>query len=233
MNNGIWHIPWINEGTSESEHCHFLFQKNKIYIMDNHRLALWCWLRELDLKQSFNFLHIDAHDDCLVHPNMGDFQLSSMGLDKLDTYMNYKDPLQENSSLFRWDNYLPFFFLTYKNIINKKIIFGHDLGLAGDFTFRHGPWDLYRFSNKMMNWKPWVVNIDLDYFYARDMKNHLLFSQDYMSNFFDQLSAYYDEGVIKLITVALSPECCGGWDQSLKALELFNKSFNLKMKRPK
>lgn len=44
--------------------CHF--EKQNIYIMDNHRLALWCWINEIDKKDygKYALIHIDDYFDC-------------------------------------------------------------------------------------------------------------------------------------------------------------------------
>lgn len=42
------------------------FKEKNIYIMDKHRLALWCWINEIDKKDygKYTLIHIDDHFDC-------------------------------------------------------------------------------------------------------------------------------------------------------------------------
>ncbi|MCK5332734.1 hypothetical protein KAJ41_02620 [Candidatus Parcubacteria bacterium] len=42
------------------------FKDKNIYIMDNHRLSLWCWINEIDKKDynKYTFVQIDDHFDC-------------------------------------------------------------------------------------------------------------------------------------------------------------------------
>ena len=35
-----------------------------VYAMDNHRAAMWCWLRQL-IRASHILFHMDRHYDCL------------------------------------------------------------------------------------------------------------------------------------------------------------------------
>jgi len=41
----------------------FLWQEDKIYIMDNHRAALWCWIHSIRPNIKYSIFHIDAHHD--------------------------------------------------------------------------------------------------------------------------------------------------------------------------
>jgi len=42
------------------------FKEKNLYIMDNHRLSLWCWINEIDKKdyKKCTFICIDDHFDC-------------------------------------------------------------------------------------------------------------------------------------------------------------------------
>ena len=44
-----------------------LWQNGKIYVMDNHRDATWCWFHQCRDGERYNFMHIDRHYD------MGDY----------------------------------------------------------------------------------------------------------------------------------------------------------------
>lgn len=52
-------------------HCSFfeddvmLWQNDKVYVMDNHRDAAWCWLQKCQTEERYNFMHIDQHYDLL------------------------------------------------------------------------------------------------------------------------------------------------------------------------
>ena len=41
----------------------FLWNHEKIYIMDNHRLAAWCWKNKIEHKKSTYIFHLDKHYD--------------------------------------------------------------------------------------------------------------------------------------------------------------------------
>ena len=76
-------IPLINRGESTSSKDNILGCERNIYVMDNHRLALWCWFQEMEKGKRYNLFHIDAHPDmsesALLHFNQ---DLWTIGLDE-------------------------------------------------------------------------------------------------------------------------------------------------------
>ena len=41
------------------------WQNGNVYVMDNHRDAAWCWLQQCNLRDRYNFMHVDQHYDLL------------------------------------------------------------------------------------------------------------------------------------------------------------------------
>ena len=42
-----WLVPFKGRNRSLSFDQNFLWRKDNIFIMDNHRAALWCWLQHM------------------------------------------------------------------------------------------------------------------------------------------------------------------------------------------
>lgn len=63
---------------------------------------------------------------------------------------------------------------------------------------------------------PWICNVDLDYFfYSMDQKVvGRIVSDYYIEQLFDALRRANDAKDIGVITLCLSPECCGGWESA-------------------
>lgn len=60
----LHHItPFKGFNSSGSQNLNLLMADSHIYLMDNHRAALWAWLQHIDLSKKYNLLHVDAHDD--------------------------------------------------------------------------------------------------------------------------------------------------------------------------
>lgn len=63
-----------------------------------------------------------------------------------------------------------------------------------------------------------------DYFYeSKDDGCFLLLADDYISMLAYKLRENRDQ--IQVLTIALSPECCRNWDNSLYALNIFMETF--------
>lgn len=201
-----------------------MWNKDNIYLMDNHLLALWCWLQEIkeDSNGYFNLLHIDAHydcDPCLYERWKKEERKKLLDL-TLSDYLNLKQ--------FKWDNYLPVFFSTFGNQIHNCVAMTHGIGVKGEFKEEIECYDiLKRIDDLLLFEKNWIINIDFDYFFARSYKKSSMYSKDYIKEIFKLIKLNYDMGHIKVLTACLSPECCGGWEQALSILELFCQEFEI------
>ena len=60
---GEWLLPFKGKNHSGSVATNFVWKSGNVYVMDNHRVALWCWLQELDLTKQHSLVHIDRHTD--------------------------------------------------------------------------------------------------------------------------------------------------------------------------
>ena len=60
-----WLVPFKGRKPSGRTTQNFLWNSGDVYIMDNHRAALWCWLQKIPLTQRVGLLHIDEHYDTL------------------------------------------------------------------------------------------------------------------------------------------------------------------------
>ena len=54
----------------------FLWQSEKVFVMDNHMAALWGWLQVCNPQEKYNFMHIDRHYDMLVGHNKTEWNTS-------------------------------------------------------------------------------------------------------------------------------------------------------------
>ena len=97
--------------------------RRNVYVMDNHRAALWGWLQELDLKQPHSLIHIDRHpdalqnrlDECLQH--LPDWSAG------IDTYLakNYETD-GFDCPVIRWDKYLSIYLHAFgKNLKVSRV----------------------------------------------------------------------------------------------------------------
>lgn len=215
--------------------------------MDNHNAALWCWMKEIDLKEKYNILHVDRHYDTLfshidewvekIPYNFNEISIQEY------LSLKYKDPnFGDKIEIMRWDNYLPIFHKLYKNNIKKYYFFTHKEGSMYDemqSLIEENPvGGLFNlmdclFDKDISGSEKWIVNIDLDYFFQKidDTDITIRFISDEAIEFFiNKINEYNNKGSIKVITFALSPECCGNWDNSLKLMNFIAEKLKIDFK---
>ena len=222
-------IPLIERGESTSSKDNVLWNDGNVFIMDNHRLALWCWFQKIQKNQRYNLFHIDAHPD-MSESALRDFNhdLWTMSL------KDYRETWQAdiNMPLFRWDNYIEIFLQKYPEMVGKTVSATHHLGSSKELSEEIRAYDLVKYMNavfsgeRFVNDLPWIVNLDLDYFFSAAPEKVELFSNDVVERLAASLKLGLSSGMIGVLTISLSPECCGSWEKAEVMLEKFG--YNLK-----
>jgi hypothetical protein len=226
-------IPFLGRGYSGALKQNLLWQDGSIYLMDNHRAALWCWQNELDLSQtSHSILHIDRHYDTL-DSNLERHVAKMPCLQGLpiQQYLDASILIGGNSfPLFRWDNYLSMHIEKFGHNIQKLIWLTHRDGdkpkmLGWEFAAHDAPGNL---AHWVSEGGPWIVNIDLDYFFcdSEHEKEYLqMYSDAYFDAMFHQLRLALSNGNIAAVTVCLTPtDFTAGWE---KCLQLSRRAFQI------
>ncbi|MBC7539292.1 MAG: UPF0489 family protein [Bacteriovorax sp.] len=226
-------IPLVKRGESTVSRDNVLWREGNIFVMDNHRLALWCWFQELEKDKRYNLIHIDAHPDLSESAlNFFDQDLWTIGLDE------YRTTWQQdvNLPLFRWDNYLEVFLKNYPEMIGVTLSATHQLGSTKSLSDEIKPFELVRrcseiFSGKKyINEFEWIFNLDLDYFFSAQPEKLELFSDEYVASLAKSIRLGLESGMIKVLTISLSPECCGSWEKAEEMLAKFSKILDLTVK---
>jgi hypothetical protein len=220
----MWLAPFRGRNLSETFNLNFLWNKDNVYIMDNHRAALWCWFQKISKDQRIDFFHIDKHYDALNgRVNEWIEACPDLWSLNLENYLSKKDPCHD-VPLFRYDNYVSIFLDKYGRLINKCIFSTHKEGDKPDFNPASFP-DIWNTSSNLNFWiegskNKWIVNIDLDYFfYESGTGNNLrLLSDDYIKEMFIAIKKQLENNKIACLTICLSPEFCGNdnWEASEK-----------------
>lgn len=223
-----------------------LWQNDKVFVMDNHKSAAWCWLQQCKDDEQYNFIHIDRHYD------MGDYYYDEDLIPVMENpHMVYKDLMNLKRSdgdytLLRWDNYIRYvyelrpnwfltnLFITQKNGAicdgwnRKKMVLTEkdELCLIAwlDQYLIESPenmYDMVEGSNELK----WIVNLDLDFFfyhYGDDIQVQL-FSDEYIRAVAKLLQKGMDR--IQALTIAISPDCISGngmkqkWNNGFRILK--------------
>lgn len=230
--NNKWIVPFKGRNISGLNKQNFLWNEKNIYIMDNHRAALWCWFQHIHKNEKINLIHIDKHSDC---KQVSDAWIKAcpdlMSID-IEEYLAFEC---ENHTLFNWGNYITFFLKKYNNIIGKCIFATHNKGDKPDFEVVHANvWDI---PGSLSCWieqskNKTILNLDLDYlFYECDPGNFSsLFSDKYLEELFLSIKKLLDTNKILCFTMSISPECCGGWEMAENMCYKFVKYLKLDFK---
>ncbi|MCP5557453.1 MAG: hypothetical protein H7A55_06835 [Verrucomicrobiaceae bacterium] len=210
--------------------------------MDNHRAALWCWLQHLPQSGSVQVIHIDRHTDCLSS-NLDSWTDRSQDVASLSLSDYLARPmgtgLEASACLFRWDNFLSLFIRHYGSRIESLYMATRK---CGDPPERHF-WDtshdrLPSTIEGLINddsESSVIVDLDLDYFVARlgGSRYVRLCSDDYIEAVLAPLRQLIEHPRCICATVALSPECCGGWHEAESLLSAFTRHTGYDIQLPR
>lgn len=217
-------IPFLSRGDSASSQDNVLWNEGPVYVMDNHRLALWCWFQKIDKTKRYNLIHIDAH------PDMSESALKYFKHDLWNISLEeYREAWQKdiNMPLFRWDNYIEVFLRKYPKLVGKTVSATHHLGSSKELSEEIRAYDLVKYLNavfsgeRYVNELPWIVNLDLDYFFSAAPEKIQLFGDEFIQEVNKAIRLGLENGMIEVLTISLSPECCGSWEKAESMLLKF------------
>lgn len=205
--------------------------------MDNHRAAMWCWLQEIGNRSDLRIVHVDEHYDT-AGSNVDQWNLDTTNVGKLDLneYLSigYKDPAISVPAI-RWDNYLSNFLEIYEDRIVDLWCATHRVGtkpkgFIEEIEARDLPQML---ENAIEGENPVILNLDLDFFFFRfDDGYRPLYSDNFVAEVFDLVSRALNSDNVCVVTVALSPECCGGWEPAAELAERLCRTVGLQFSVP-
>ncbi len=207
--------------------------------MDNHLAAGWSWLDTIDVGRTYNLLHIDRHFDLLDFPQTMQTEIINRGIElhtlSLQQYLDLRQPIgnSQNCPMFRWDNYIGNLNILYPNLFNEKVFCTHKMGnrLANFITDELETYNLLHNLDYMVDQDQgdpqWIVNVDIDFFFGDsfDDQKIQLFSDKYVKDLISLLRLFSDR--VAVFTFCLSPECCGGWENSYRIAEIVKEIFHL------
>ena len=235
---GDWLVDFQGRNHSAAIKLNFLWGHENIFIMDNHRAALWCWLEALKSNSTLNLFHVDRHFDALFsaqdYEHFPHDSLESMGIIE---YLScgYDNDFFAVTPLFRWDNYLGLFIEKYGSMVENWAFATHGKGTAPQTIpfAAYEPWEFPAALGELEG--EWIFNLDLDYFFGRMANGEIgrLFTDEYISGWGTALRRALDNKVIKTLTISLSPECTGGWSGAESALDVLLQGLDIEFSLPR
>lgn len=217
-------IKFKGRNYSGYKNVNFLYSDNNIFFMDNHRASLWCYLQIMKNKtiSEINYYHIDEHTDTLYanhEKRMHNLPASFLSI-SIDDYLKCTWGDKYNPiPIFDWQTWGSIFLDFFKKDISLCCFATHGEGDKPqhknlvEISSQSLIDDLQHKLNAHDNW--WV-NVDLDYFFIRsdDQVYVERFTDEYVHAIFEIIKQGLKDESISCLTVCLSPECCGGWDNA-------------------
>ncbi len=232
----------IYEKGSFVHDLNFLWKNGNIYVMDNHLAAGWCWLDCLDQDGAYNFFHVDRHKD------LAGGMATTEDLDRIkeqypfdiDTYCAFTfdrgiaTPEPPYNKVFSWDNYIKLLQYLYPNWFSDCYFAceeyvednPHRTDLPLNIVYNPTNLEIYDNIKYWVSQTPgrkWIFNLDLDYFFNGEGMQ--IYSDEYIRAFARNLYEALEN--IAVLTIAMSPECCGDWKKTLHVLRIFSEIFGL------
>lgn len=223
-----WIVPFKGRNPTGQTGLNFLWKTGNVYVMDNHRAAAWCWAQHVRQGENHGLYHIDRHPDvfesdlrsCVAAVPNG----VTMGIDQY-LALTYSPPagsgVRAPIKVFRWDNYLPIH-LDLNGLAVSPLIFATHRD--GDMPAQHPyaevePWDLLIcFEDDIRQQdKPWIVNVDIDYFFCTEEDTCVRFlADDYVDRLAEAIARMNADGKLAVVTIALTATdgLTDGWPQA-------------------
>lgn len=235
-----FHLPLLDKYWEQISFCYgdvFLYQCGKVYVMDNHKSALWCWMKECDANKHYNFFHIDMHYDmCDCYETEDAIYLREHQDISFEDYckIQRQNPLKgtiDGCPMLRWDNFIHLGQATFPNWFSTNFFYTQKFGdigkswhpekqmhfteqdilhLVDDIDAYIGAQHTFLDGYSAVNdyENKWILSIDLDFFYVYE--SIMLFSKDYIRLIARKISESMHN--IAVVTVALSPDYMPGED---------------------
>lgn len=220
-------IPFKGRNRSKEYDQNLLWNEGRIYIMDNHRAAAWCWAQHIPKEEQFSIFHIDRHTD-LLQSGLDEWCSATPPIETLtiDQYLelDYLVDGTDKVPVFSWENYLPIFVRQREKSLYRFSSLCHGEGDEAWFEDHHH--DFFRVPRDLEAWleydAPWILNFDLDVFFTYQGGERFIqvFSDDYIRKVAETIRDADNKDRIRCMTIAISPEMCGGWASGIRVLKL-------------
>jgi len=228
-------IPIKKRGRSNKDNTNFLYKKGNTFLMDNHRMAAWCWANCLNTDYKYTIIHIDKHYDALGCDI--DLLTSRIPNDFKTLSLKDYDELIYNrgfgpSKVFAWDNYIPIFHHFYSYLITNYKFYTHNIGTIAaymkDCITHYSVYDLIEnfpccsegITDKL------IINVDIDYFFVESLGYSRFLSERVTRKIIDSIMKLADDPK-NILTIALSPECCGNWGKSERFVKKYFSKYDI------
>jgi hypothetical protein len=226
-----WIVPFQGRNVSLGTQLNFLWRRNNVFIMDNHLAAAWCWIQSSLSQDRHRVLHVDAHFDAAA---IDESVVSGLPNLRGAGFQEYRGCAIKGGGasipVFRWDNYISIYEQLFGGFVQEWVFSTHGIGSVPAFkTTEVSPSDLVGYLDDAAADKPWILNLDLDYFRSVDGDR---FPEDQRQPLIEGFRDLAERASGSILTIALSPECCGSWESAESLLAEVCDGFDLDFALP-
>lgn len=202
-----------------------LYRKENVYLMDNHLSALWCWVKHRQEKIIIGnpqIIHVDHHNDYEEVPNNKETRKAVSKICK-QTFEQFISELNENNNKrYNWSNYIQYFIILEKEALINFYTCDDEIQ---EYEMNEIPMildeDLFCHENL-------IFNIDIDTFFMEHQdEKYQIYSNRFIEKVGSLIKELKENNRNACITIAMSPEWCGGWKNALDVTESINEHGQL------
>ncbi len=230
----------VNKGFNYSGcyNLNMLLVSKNFYLMDNHGAALWCWAKHIKKDSKYSFFHIDKHYDT-QYINLS-YWIDSLPDNfenlSIEDFFSLKHIIgKEEFQTIRYDNYIPIFHYLYSKNILSYNFFTHKFGSTGlkyfdnEVAYEYDSIILFEEIDSLIDeQEKTILNLDIDYFFVDSKTGYIqLYSDEALISLFEKIKKSIENNKIEVFTVALSPESCGSWRNSIVVYNKLAEVLNL------
>jgi len=231
-------------------------ESKPVFVFVNHKTAVLCWAKIKNFtNQESDVITFDSHGDFKYGLINGEDPLKSeLYFRSKYTPNKTLKHFSENNEFLNWDllnneqntrfiekekkflvycndNFIDVAFM--KNVV--KNVHWYYLNLEGntesgkcdDFMGNVHLFirkEVSKFENPL---KPFILDIDLDFYVKTPEFSTLLISEDKIKNYIRLQKELFSNQLCKGLTIALEPGCCGGEENCLKILKILCDEFKI------
>ena len=217
-----WIVPFKGRNKTGVYNQNFVWNDGNLYVMDNHRAAAWCWAQHVEPETEHALVHIDRHNDTLRSQLRSWLAALPNGIPSaIEEYLGatYRLDIGMNVPVIRWDNYMSIYLALHPGAVRELYLATYGEGDKPNHrnVTKLDPDELLAFltSQKVKDAAPFVINIDLDYFFGPthdDMAERVL-DDAYFDQMAAAVAALDQADACSVITIALTAtnDLTGGW----------------------
>lgn len=218
--------------SDEIDDVDFYFEADQLGVSDNHRMAYWFFAKKMTSVSTL--FHVDTHSDCSWFRNTDIAELNKTpSLDNIDQFVKhrYVDPGRgAPTPPVRSGNWIPALLTMHETLVEKVFWISHNRvgSQIADLPRVEETGEECLGALDGLDATHACLSIDVDYYFmSSDSKYSRRSVPPDPTHHFQRLMRH---GSRVPLFIALSPGCCGGWDNVLPFVGCIDRTFNLTLR---